>query len=144
MTEDVTRLRLERDLFLRLLELGARDELRPFLADALTLIARAIGAHKGYIELSPSSGDGTPRFFIASGFANDEIQSVRVAISRGIIREALATGRTIATANAREDPRFEKSASVQAQRLEAVLCAPIGDLPEFQSAIATLALAQIT
>ena len=127
MTEDVTRLRLERDLFLRLLELGARDELRPFLADALTLIVAAVGARKGYIELSPSQGDGTPQFFIAIGFVSEEIESVRVAVSRGIIREALATGRTIATANAREDPRFDKRASVQAQQMEAVLCAPIGD-----------------
>jgi Nif-specific regulatory protein len=125
--EDATRVRLERDLFLRLLELGAQDELRPFLADALALIVATIGARKGYIELSPSQGDGTPRWFIASGFANDELGSIRDAISRGIIHEALATGRTIATANAREDPRFVNSASVQAQRLEAVLCAPIGD-----------------
>jgi GAF domain-containing protein len=125
--EDTARVRLERDLFLRLLELGAREELRPFLADALALIVSAVGASKGYIELSPSQGDGAPRFFIASGFEAEEIEAVRRAISRGIIGEALATGRTVATASAVDDPRFQKSASVQAQRLQAVLCAPIGD-----------------
>ena len=35
---EIDRLRLERDLFLRLLELGARDDLRPFLEDALALM----------------------------------------------------------------------------------------------------------
>ncbi len=126
-TDDVARLRTERDLFLRLLELGARDELRPFLADALSLIVTAVGARKGYIELSPSTGDATPRFFIASGFDAEEIENVRRTISRGIIGEALATGKTISTASAIDDPRFSKSASVQQQRLQAVLCAPIGD-----------------
>jgi DNA-binding NtrC family response regulator len=120
VSDDVARVRIERDLFLRLLELGAKDELRPFLVDALALIVAAVGAKKGYIELSP-------RFSIASGLAADEIEAVRQAISRGIIGEALATGRTISTASAVDDPRFAKSASVQAQRLQAVLCAPIGD-----------------
>ncbi|MEO7097205.1 MAG: sigma 54-interacting transcriptional regulator, partial [Polyangiales bacterium] len=38
---------------------------------------------------------------------------------------AIATGRTISTASAVEDPRFKDLRSVQAQRIRAVLCAPI-------------------
>ncbi len=127
--DDGARLRLERDLFLRLLELGARDDLRPFLADALRLIVEVTGAQKGYLEVgsgaAPDRGPAEP-FWIASGLDDAGLQSARRALSTGIIAEAIASGRTVSTANAGEDPRFRGQASVQAQRLEAVLCAPVG------------------
>jgi len=156
---DLDRLRLERDFLLRLLELGHREDLRPFLADALALIAGATGAKKGYVALHASSeaggvgavsgaggvtevggaraADGVggagaarsprePRFWIAHGLDSAEIEGVRRAISSGIVAEALATGRTISTASALADPRFRDQASVQLQRIHAVLCAPIG------------------
>src|SRR5215470_16004039 len=93
---EIDRLRLERDLFLRLLELGARDDLRPFLEDALRLIVEVTRAQKGYLEVSPGSARGDPPFWIAMGF---------------------------------DDARFRGHASVQAQRLQAVLCAPVGADP---------------
>jgi DNA-binding NtrC family response regulator len=127
--DDGARLRLERDLFLRLLELGARDDLRPFLADALRLIVEVTGAEKGYLEVrtgaAPDAGPTEP-FWIASGLDDAGLLSARRALSSGIIAEAIASGRTVSTANAGLDPRFRGQASVQAQRLEAVLCAPVG------------------
>ncbi len=128
-TADVARLRLERDLFLRILELGARDDLRPFLEDALRLIVEVTGAQKGYLEVSPSRAGQAPPFWIAGGFDDAELVEVRRAISTRIIAEALASGRTVSTASALEDPRFRGQASVQAQRLQAVLCAPVGQDP---------------
>jgi Nif-specific regulatory protein len=118
---ELARLRLERDFFLRLLELGAREDLRPFLEDALALVCEITRADKGYLSI-----DGAPPFVITRGFTDDEISGVRRDISSGIIAQALSTGRTISTANAREDPRFQDQKSVQNLRLEAVLCAPIG------------------
>ena len=130
----IEELRLERDFLLQLLELGHREDVRPFLHDALALIAGATGAKKGYVALSAASdarpsraGDGgEPRFWIAHGLDSAEIEGVRRAISSGIVAEALATGRTISTASALDDPRFRDQASVQMQRIRAVLCAPIG------------------
>jgi Nif-specific regulatory protein len=129
VVSDADRLRLERDLFLRLLELGERDDLRPFLGDALRLIAEVTGAEKGYLELHAAHPGDRPPFWIASGFDDAELTEVRRALSTGIIAEALASGRTVSTASAVEDPRFRAQASVQAQRLRAVLCAPIGREP---------------
>lgn len=129
-TDDIDRLRLERDLFRRLLELGAREELRPFLEDALALVAEVTSARKGYIELRGEGGRrDEPRFWIARGFSDDELAAVRREISTGIMAEAIATGRTISTASALDDPRFRDQRSVQAQRIQAVLCAPVGSSP---------------
>jgi Nif-specific regulatory protein len=132
--DETSRLRLERDLFLRVLELGARDDLRPFLGDALALIAEATGARKGYIEVRAGRGDAerpapAPPFWIAHGFSEAELAQARREISTNIVAEALATGRTISTASAVEDPRFSAQESVKAQRIQAVLCAPIGAGP---------------
>jgi DNA-binding NtrC family response regulator len=125
--DDVARVRLERDLFLRLLELGAREDLPPFLEDALRLIVEVSGARKGYLELR--GGHGGRPFSIASGLDADELAEARRALSTGIIAEAVASGRTVSTASAVDDPRFRGHASVQAQRLQAVLCAPVGAPP---------------
>ena len=44
-------LRRERDLYLRLLELGQQTTLKPFLDDALALLVEATGAREAYLEL---------------------------------------------------------------------------------------------
>jgi transcriptional regulator with PAS, ATPase and Fis domain len=79
------------------------------------------------MELYAAPSGDEPRFFMAHGFAREELAAVRRAISTGIVREALATGRTISTASAVDDPRFREHGSVQERRIQAVLCAPIGD-----------------
>jgi Nif-specific regulatory protein len=120
---EIDHLRLERDLFLRLLELGDRDDLLPFLSDALRLVVEVTSAQKGYLELR---GARRAPFSISTGFTDAELSEARRAISTGIIAEAIASGRTVSTASALEDPRFRAQQSVQAQRLQAVLCAPVG------------------
>jgi DNA-binding NtrC family response regulator len=129
-TTEIDRVRLERDLFLRLLELGTRDDLRPFLEDALHLIVEVTGARKGYLEVRPADRAATDApFWIASGFTDAELAEARRAISTGIVAEAVASGRTVSTASAVDDPRFRSQVSVQAQRIQAVLCAPVGKGP---------------
>ena len=121
--------RRERDLYLRLLDLGEQDELEPFLDESLRLLTELTGAHQGYIEICPESGIGpedAPRWWAAQGYSEDEIAAVRKTISRGIIAEALATGRTIVTHSALLDDRFSERESVRLGHIEAVLCAPIG------------------
>jgi transcriptional regulator with GAF, ATPase, and Fis domain len=116
---EVERLHLERDLYRRLLELGECEDVTPFLRDALTLVVEVARAHCGYLELHGE-------VHVARGLTDEEQADVRRRISSGIIGEALATGKTINTASAVEDPRFRDQRSVQAQRIRAVLCAPVG------------------
>jgi transcriptional regulator with GAF, ATPase, and Fis domain len=122
---DTERLRRERDLYLRLLQLGQQTEPMPFLRDALALIVELTGARRAYLELDDGHDGGTP-WSIAHELSEDEIADVRSALSRGIIAEALATGDTVVTPSAWLDPRFRERGSVRIARIEAVLCAPIG------------------
>ncbi|MFO0548223.1 MAG: sigma-54-dependent Fis family transcriptional regulator [Polyangiaceae bacterium] len=121
---DLARVERERDLFLRLLELGEADDVRPYVTQALELLVVAIGAKRGYIEVD--AGAGLPPLAAAAhGLTTDDLAGVRARLSQGIIRDAIATGTTVSTASAMEDPRFKQLESVQAQRLRAVLCAPL-------------------
>lgn len=119
----------ERDLYLRLLELRARDDLASFLDEALAVLVEAAGAERGYLELDDGSVEGTPRWWRAQGFSDDELSAVRRQISSKIIAQALATGQVIETASAVDDARFHEARSVQMNRIRAVLCAPIGEPP---------------
>jgi Nif-specific regulatory protein len=127
---DLDRIRRERDLYRRLLDLGTQTDVEPFLKEALALVVDATGARQGYLELHDDA-DGTPgqRWSIAHGFSSDEVEAVRTAVSQGIIGKALATGRSIVTPSALLDPRFRDRESVRLGRIEAVLCSPIGDDP---------------
>jgi Nif-specific regulatory protein len=128
--KDIARLEGERDLYLRLLNLGLQDEPEPFLEEALQLVTRVVGAHQGFLEIDGRAGaSDAPRWWRAHGFSEAEIDAVRRVISRGIIAEALSTGETIVTGSALEDERFEGRRSVRGARIEAVLCAPIGRAP---------------
>src|SRR5262245_1847520 len=124
---DAAVLRRERDLYLRLLELGHEVTLAPFLKEALALLVEITRAQEGYLELyddeEPSEG---PQWWMAHGLSTERIDDVRTTISRGIIAESIASGRTIVTAAAVLDPRFSHRESVRRAGIEAVLCAPVG------------------
>jgi Nif-specific regulatory protein len=126
-TPEADRLRQERDLYRRLLDLGAQEELEPFLREALGLIVEASGARRGYLELRVQDSDeADSAWWMAHDCSSEEVEGIRDAISRGIIAEALGSGQTVSTASALLDPRFSDRSSVKAHRIEAVLCAPIG------------------
>ncbi|WP_437714809.1 sigma 54-interacting transcriptional regulator [Sorangium sp. So ce448] len=127
---EVARLRRELDLYRQLLDLGRKDEIEPFLEEALALIVDVAGARRGYLELhDDQEGQGGVRFWIARGCSEEDVAEIRAAFSAGVIAEALATGKTICTASALLDPRFRDRGSVRRNRIEAVLCAPIGASP---------------
>ncbi len=128
-TDELARVRRERELYRRLLDLGRKDEPEPFLREALGLVVEVTGARQGYLELHDDDHTGTPRWALAHGFTAEQLAGVRAAISRGIIAEALATGKTIVTPSALLDERFRARESVRVGQIEAVLCAPIGDDP---------------
>lgn len=116
---------LEAKLCRRLLDLGRQRNIEPFLEEALGLIVEISGASHGYLELYDESA--APRWSIASGFSEQDVEEVRRVISRGIIAAAVASGETVVTASAREDLRFSSRDSVRLGDIEAVLCAPVGD-----------------
>src|SRR5438552_747112 len=127
--DELIRVRRERDLYRRLLDLGRREEPEPFLREALGLIVEVTGAGQGYLELHDDDHTGTARWSLAHGFTAEQLVGVRAALSRGIIAEALASGKTIVTPSALLDERFRARDSVRVSHIEAVLCAPIGDDP---------------
>lgn len=128
---ELLRTRQERDFYRKLLDLGFVDTVDPFLQEALALVVDIAGATRGYIALgNESESGGKTRFGAARGFSDEDIeQEVRKALSEGVIAEAIATGQTIVTQSAMMDPRFQKRKSVRRNRIEAVVCAPIGTAP---------------
>lgn len=126
----VERLARERDLYRRLLELGERTAIEPFLEEALALVVEVVGARHGYLELREPDDDGAePRWSRAHGFSPEEVAVRRAVISRGIVAATLASGETIVTPSAFLDPRFRDRESARPARIDAVLCAPIGNDP---------------
>jgi Nif-specific regulatory protein len=121
-------IRQERDLYLRMLELGACEELEPFLREVLELIVRASQARKGYLEFH-EPGDDAPALALAYGCEGEAEQSFRGGISQGVMAEALATRTTVLSASALGDPRFRERGSVRRNAIEAVLCTPFGGDP---------------
>ena len=127
LPDDIERLRRERDLYLRILDLGANDDLEGFLAEVLRLLVELTNAARGYIELyGPSGIDAGVRWAMAEKCTDVEVAEIRRILSKGIIAAALNSGRTIITPSAMLDPRFRERESVRGASIEAVLCAPVG------------------
>src|SRR5690349_6590843 len=105
MSESIDKLTRERDLFRHLLELGLHDDPETFLDKALSLFIDAAGACRGYLELrDPSEISDEPTFFLLRGLDDDELSPG--GFSRAVIAETRATGETVVTASAQQDPRF--------------------------------------
>jgi Nif-specific regulatory protein len=122
------RLRIERDLYRGLLELGAADDPRPLLEEALRRLVEATRARQGYLAVYAGGDLGAePAFWLAHDCTQDDVAELRTRLSRGIVRAALERGETVRTASAIEDPRFMTLPSVSLRGIRAVLCAPLGD-----------------
>jgi Nif-specific regulatory protein len=133
-SSELARVRRERDLYLRLLELGRETAIEPLLHEALLVLVEHTGARQGYLEvLDHADGTAAPEavWFSAHGFSTAEIEQVRLLVSRGIIGEVLASGQAVLTPAAILDPRFNQRASVSSAQIGAVCCAPIGANPAF-------------
>lgn len=127
---EIARIRRERDLYRRLTLLGEQADLERFLEEALAAIVEISGAAHGLLEVYDERDvHGERRWFANHGLLEHQIAEVRVAVSRGIIAQALAGGTTVMTASAILDPRFSARDSVRVGRIEEVLCAPVGDCP---------------
>jgi transcriptional regulator with PAS, ATPase and Fis domain len=118
------------EFYRRLVCLGEYDAIDGLLGDALDVLVRRTGAREALIELIEEDGGNEVSHHVAHGCEEQRVAQIRGLVSRGIIGAAMATGKTMITANAAEDPRFLSFESVQRHGLEAVLCTPIGrDVP---------------
>lgn len=128
VNDDRERLRQERDLYRTLLDLGAHDSIEALTETALALVTRMCGARKGYLEIFDERAlNAEPlRLQVALGCSPAEIEQIKDFVSHGIIAEAVASGEPVVTASALLDQRFRDRRSVQQNRIEAVLCVPIG------------------
>ena len=110
----------------RLLDLNIQREVDPLLGEALRLVVEVTDAAIGYLELHAQDENKPPRYWRAVGATEIEVESIRSAISRGIIAHAVVEGRTIETPSAIGDARFEDLGSVRQNQIGSVLCVPIG------------------
>lgn len=119
------RLRQERDLYRRCLELGRVDDPAPLLADALGLLREIASAERGFIELRELASSGEDHWTADAGIDDEERERIRERISRGVIAEAIETGATVLSPSALLDDRFRGRESVRRGGIEAVLCVPV-------------------
>ena len=119
----------QRDFYRRLLDLGGQEEIEPLLDQALALIVEVTGARMGYLELYDDDESSRPRFWRGFHCTDQDVAQIRTSISRGIIARSLSEGRTIETPSAELDTRFQDLGSVRQQKIQAVLCAPVGPPP---------------
>ena len=87
-----------------------------------TLIA-LMRAERGFLMLRRS--DGELEFETARGSDHVNLDDEMFKVSRTIVERVAATGETILTTNAQEDPRFENQMSVASYRLRSILCVPL-------------------
>jgi Nif-specific regulatory protein len=125
--ETADELRVERDIYRCVLALRVRDDIEDALTELLELLVAATGAERGYLELGAKDGAGA-RWSLSCRCDAEQCEEIRAATSRGIVTAALSAGTTLHVPIATLDDRFARQPSVREQRLEAVLCVPIGGL----------------
>lgn len=126
-SNDYSRLVRERDLYRGLLTLNSHSSPDTCLEEALKLVVAAASAGQGYLEIFDPSDQGEVSWWRGTGFSDEELDRVRLLVSRGIIAEAVATGEVVVTASALLDPRFRDRDSVKRSKIDSVLCAPVGE-----------------
>jgi Nif-specific regulatory protein len=116
----------DRDFYRALAELADHDNLTALLDRARQVLVARVSAREVMIEVI-DDGIQPMTHVVAHGCDGERQTEISSFVSRGIIGEAIATGKTVVTANATQDPRFHQLKSVQSHQLEAVLCVPLGE-----------------
>jgi Nif-specific regulatory protein len=119
------RVEAERDLYAALLELPAGPA-ESWLEGILRRLVTLTQAQRGYVEVYRLEGQREHRLAASVRCTLEEAEQIAAVTSRGIVASAIASGTTLHTPMAMLDDRFASNASVQGQRLEAVLCVPFG------------------
>jgi putative nucleotidyltransferase with HDIG domain len=80
-------------------------------------------AERGFLMLHEPNGELSVQ--IARGIAHINMDEEILKVSNTIVRKVAASGESILTTNAQQDPRFENQVSVAAYQLRSILCAPL-------------------
>jgi Nif-specific regulatory protein len=129
VSSELDSLRRERDFYRALVGFAGQEDLQLLLREAVDVLVARSGAREAVIEVMQDDGVDVTPCTAAHGCDGARLAAISTYISRGIISEAVATGESVVTANATEDPRFHDFASVRRAKVEAVLCVPIGRDP---------------
>ncbi|NWG34922.1 MAG: GAF domain-containing protein [Chloroflexi bacterium] len=97
--------------------------LKRVLEEVMDTLIALMRAERGFLMLREPDGRLSVR--IARGIAHINLEEDAFKVSRTIVDRVAATGETILTTNAQEDPRFENQMSVAAYQLRSILCAPL-------------------
>lgn len=127
--DEATALRRERDLLERLLDIGQEEQPESFLQEVLAVAVERTGALRGYLALLHEDGSGRPRWWRAIDCDEQQIAHMEQATSSGVVAAALSEGRTLRIVNAMLDPTWSAHASIQRNKIEAVICCPVGEAP---------------
>ena len=87
-----------------------------------TLIA-LMRAERGFLMLRESNGELKVR--MARGITQMNMDEEILKVSNSIMRKVAASGESILTTNAQQDPRFVNQVSVAAYQLRSIFCAPL-------------------
>jgi Nif-specific regulatory protein len=126
VSENNARRAIENELAWHLLDLAGAAEPRALLGTILAQIVAATGAQRGYLELYTARDVARPRWSLSQGCSAEEERDIRAVTSHGVVAATLASGTTVHSPYAMLDDRFSEQSSVQGQRIEAVLCVPLG------------------
>ncbi len=110
------------EFYRRLLDLSTCDDPSPLLDGALRALVSVSGAREAYVHLRQG------RWRAAYGVGPEREADIQRVISEGILAEAIESGEIIVTPSAVLDPRFKDLESVRENEIEAVVCAPLGQL----------------
>lgn len=97
--------------------------LKRVLEEVMDTLIALMRAERGFLMLRGSDERLSVR--VARGIDHINLEEDAFKVSRTIVERVVATGETILTTNAQEDPRFENQMSVAAFKLVSILCAPL-------------------
>lgn len=96
--------------------------LERLLKDAMNIIFSVVQSERGYILLYDLSGELKPRLIQRR---HSEGDGNGASVSQTIIRKVLDEKTAVLSLDARTDPRFSKSESVQMHSIRSIMCVPL-------------------
>ncbi|MFK7801850.1 MAG: GAF domain-containing protein [Anaerolineae bacterium] len=103
--------------------LGSTLDLQELLNLVIDSVIQLTGAERGFIVLIDEWG----RLQTMAARFNDDTEIVenKIPVSRTIVQRVVATGESVVTSNAQDDPRFGDRASVIGYQFRSIMCAPL-------------------
>jgi putative nucleotidyltransferase with HDIG domain len=97
--------------------------LKGVLEEVMDTLIALMRAERGFLMLREPNAELSVQ--IARGIAHNNMNDEILKVSNTIVRKVVASGESILTTNAQQDPRFENQVSVAAYQLRSILCAPL-------------------